>query len=161
MSRWLLLLSQYRPSIVSTKAYPTADTQNAKSIIALGEVCSATSLLPTSALLSAELEKRGEIAVASGGFTDIWRGEYYARQVAIKTFRIYPAQNLKQAKEVSTQPPSEVCSRTSIFRSCGNGSQCGGSYPMIIFCHSAASQQHFFNLPSFTTGDRTATLVNT
>ena len=52
-------------------------------------------------MLSTGLEKRGEIAVASGGFTDIWRGKYRAKQVAIKAFRIYPAQNLKGAKEAS------------------------------------------------------------
>ena len=98
--RWLVLLSEYLPSI-SAKAYPTIDPPDAKFVIALGEVCGATERLPTSALLSAGLEKRGNIAVASGGFTDIWRGEYYAMQVAIKAFRIYPAQNLKEAKEVS------------------------------------------------------------
>ena len=85
------------------------DTQNAKFIIALWEVCSATERLPTSVLLSAGLEKRANIAVASGGVTDIWRGEYYTMQTAIKAFRIYPAQSLKQAKEVSIQSPSEVC----------------------------------------------------
>ena len=74
----------------------------------MGDVCSATERLPTSALLSAGLEKRGNIAVASGGFTDVWRGEYYAIQVAIKALRIYAAQNLKEAKEVSIHPVPEV-----------------------------------------------------
>jgi hypothetical protein len=59
--------------------------------------------LPTSAVLSAGLEKRGNVAVASGGLTDVWRGEYRNQQVAIKAFRIYPAQNLKETKEVRTQ----------------------------------------------------------
>jgi len=67
-------------------------------------VCSTIERLPASAVLSAGLEKRGTIAVASGGFTDIWRGDYHGAQVAIKAFRIYPAQNLKEAKEVSIQP---------------------------------------------------------
>ena len=80
-----------------------------KFINALGDVCSATERLPTSTLLAAGLEKRGAIAVASGGLTDIWRGEYYGSPVAIKAFRIYPAQNLKDAKEVSIQPTSGVC----------------------------------------------------
>ena len=73
-----------------------------KSIKALGEVCSATDRLPTSTLLAAGLQKRGDIAVASGGFTDIWRGEHHGSLVAMKAFRIYTAQNLKEAKEVST-----------------------------------------------------------
>ena len=80
-----------------------------KFINALGEVCSTTDRLPTSTLLVAGLEKRDDIAVASGGLADIWRGEYYGSPVAIKAFRIYPAQNLKEAKEVSIQPASGVC----------------------------------------------------
>ena len=71
-------------------------------------MCSATVRLPTSAVLSAGLEKRGNIAVASGGLTDIWRGQYNSAQVAVKAFRIYPAQNLKEAKEVSLQSTREV-----------------------------------------------------
>jgi len=102
-------------SIISAKAYPTIHSPDAKFVIALGEVCSATERLPTSAVLSTGLEKRGNIAVASGGFTDIWRGEYYSKQVAIKAFRIYPAQNLKEAKEVSIRSKSEVCSRTKFL----------------------------------------------
>ena len=77
-----------------------------KFINALGEVCSATDRLPTSTLLATGLEKCGEIAVASGGLSDIWRGEYFGSPVAIKAFRIYPAQNLKEAKEVSIRPAS-------------------------------------------------------
>ena len=75
-----------------------------KFVNALGDVCSATDRLPTSTLLAAGLEKRGPNAVASGGLTDIWRGEYYGSPVAIKAFRIFPTQNLKEAKEVSIRP---------------------------------------------------------
>ena len=83
------------------KAYPTLDSQNAKILSTLGNLCSATVLLPISAVLSTGLEKRGNIAVASGGLTDIWKGVLGDSRVAIKAFRIYPAQNLKEAKEVS------------------------------------------------------------
>jgi len=92
----------------SKKAYPTIDSHNTKFITALGKLCGASGLLPTSAVLSAGLEKRGTIAVASGGFTDIWRGEYNGAQVAIKALHIYPALNLKEAKEVSIQLSLEV-----------------------------------------------------
>ena len=95
-------------SITSTKAYPTVDSHNAKFVTALGNVCGATDRLPTSAVLTAGLEKRGTIAVASGGFTDIWRGDLHGAPVAIKAFRIYPAQNLKDAKEVRIQSALEV-----------------------------------------------------
>ena len=118
--RWLVL-SQYLPSVIFAKAYTTIGSPDAKFIIALGGVCSATERLPTSALLSAGLEKRGNIAVASGGFTDVWRGEYYAMPVAIKAFRIYPAQNLKEAKEVSIHPVSEVRLQTKCSDSVETG----------------------------------------
>ena len=83
-----------------SQAYPTLDSQNAKYIIALGNLCSAILRLPTSAILSEGLKKQGIIAVASGGLTDIWKGGLGRTQVAVKAFRIYPAQNLKEAKEV-------------------------------------------------------------
>ena len=75
-------------------------------------MCGTIERLPASAVLSAGLEKRGNIVVASGGFTDIWRGEYHGAQVAIKAFRIYPAQSLKEAKEVSIQLAPKVYSQT-------------------------------------------------
>jgi len=105
------------------KAYPTIDSFNIKLVTALGDVCSATGRLPTSAVVSTGLVKRGTIAVASGGFTDVWRGEYNGAQVAIKAFRIYPAQNLKEAKEVSIQSPLKVCSLTKFtdFVATGSG----------------------------------------
>lgn len=49
--------------------------------------------------------------MASGGLTDVWRGQLNDTQVAIKAFRIYPAQNLKEAKEVRLQSTRKVGSR--------------------------------------------------
>lgn len=91
----------------------------------LGNMCSAIQRLPTSALLSTGLEKRGNIAVASGGFTDVWRGDLGELRVAIKVFRIYPAQNLRDAKEVRNQSMREVCSRKKNCRFYGRGYRCG------------------------------------
>ena len=84
-----------------------------KSLITLGDVCSAIERLPISAVLSDGLNKQGDVAVASGGFADIWQGEHRGEQVAIKVFRILPAQQLKEAKEVRMQPVLEVCSLTT------------------------------------------------
>lgn len=86
------------PPIISAKAYPTINLKNAKFVAALGGVCSATEQLPTSAILSAGLKKRGNIAEDSGGTADIWQGEYRGTHVAIKVFRI--SRNLKDAKRV-------------------------------------------------------------
>ena len=61
-------------------------------------------------MLSNGLKKRGDTPVASGGLTDAWRGEYSGTQVVIKAFRIHPAQNLKEAKEVCIRSVWDVCS---------------------------------------------------
>jgi hypothetical protein len=76
-------------------------------IIGLGNACSATLRLPSSVVLFKGLEKRGTMAVASGGLTDVWRGDLGDLRVAIKAFRIYPVQKLKEVKEVSKQPTCE------------------------------------------------------
>ena len=106
-------------------------------------MCSATDRLPTSTLLAAGLEKRGAIAVASGGLTDIWRGEYYGSPVAIKAFRIYPAQNLKEAKEVSTQPAWGARSRVKILDSLEKSPNVAETVPSK---HLAVSWGHYCSL---------------
>ena len=67
---------------------------------ALGSICSATIQLPCTTILSDGLKKCGDIAVASGGFTDTWRGSYRTKTVALKAFRTYPIQDLKEAEKV-------------------------------------------------------------
>ena len=59
--------------------------------------------------------------MASGGFTDIWRGDLNGLQVAIKAFRIYPAQNLKEAKEVRGYFVRGAFSRTKLTDSLETG----------------------------------------
>ena len=114
MSRPLILLSLTLTFIISVKAYPTVNSQNAKYLTALGRVCSATEKLPPSAVLSVGLKKRGNIAVASGGMTDLWRGDFCGRQAAIKAFRIYPIQDLKEAKKVCIQLVLEIRSQPKL-----------------------------------------------
>ena len=106
---------------MSAKAYLTVDSQNAKFVTALGNMCSVTEQLPTSAVLTAGLKKRGKIAVASGGLTDIWRGKYRGTLVAIKAFRIHPSQDLKEAKKVHIQLTWETCSQTQFTDSVDTG----------------------------------------
>jgi hypothetical protein len=51
-------------------------------------------------ILSDGVEKFGDIAIASGGFTDTWRGPYRAKHVALKALRIYAVQDLKDAERL-------------------------------------------------------------
>jgi hypothetical protein len=74
----------------------------------LGELCSAIGWLPTSVVVSEGLEICAEAPFGSGGFAEIWRGrlkeaegDSNGRLVAIKAFRIYPTEGLKEIKEVS------------------------------------------------------------
>ena len=85
----------------STKAYPTLDLQNANFVNALGNVCSAVRRLPTCAILSAELEKCGNVPYASRAFADMWQGKSRSTQVSIKALRFHSAQVTEETKEVS------------------------------------------------------------
>ena len=114
--------------IAFEKAYPTLDSQNVRYITALGNLCSSIVRLPASAILSEGLDKRGAIAVASGGLTDIWKGDLRAARVAIKAFRIYPAQNLKEAKEVSIQSACRCTLTNGTNRFCGDAYRRGRGY---------------------------------
>ena len=91
------------PLFTPTKAFPAFDLENAKHITALGNLCSATQQLPTSAVLTERLEKRGTMVAASGGLMDTWLGDLGDARVVIKTPRIYSVQGLTEAKEVSKQ----------------------------------------------------------
>ena len=75
-------------------------TQNTTLLKALGSICSATTQLPHTTILSDGVERCGDIAVASGGFTDTWRGWYRTKNVALKAFRTYPIQDLREAEKV-------------------------------------------------------------
>ena len=75
-------------------------TKYTKFVATLGEISSDTGLLPKSAGSLQGLEKRGEIAVATGGTTDIWTGTLNNNRVAFKAFRIYPPQDLQKAKKI-------------------------------------------------------------
>jgi len=70
------------------------------SLRALGSICSVTTQLPNTTILSDGLERCGDIAVASGGFTDTWRGRHRMNNVALKAFRTYPVQDLMEAEKV-------------------------------------------------------------
>jgi hypothetical protein len=101
MSTWSILLSRNLSFVDSAKAYPAVGPQNAKLICVLGDVCSATVQLPTSAILSEGLEKLGKNAVASGGLADTWEGKYRGGQVAIKAFHL--VKQSEMVKEVCIQ----------------------------------------------------------
>ena len=89
------------PKIVRHEQVAPKDlAKDTKLVAALGKISSATGLLPNSVGSLQGLEKRGEIAVATGGTTDVWRGTLDNNRVALKAFRIYPLQDLQEAKKI-------------------------------------------------------------
>ena len=76
------------------------DTQTTTFLRALGSICSATIQLPYTAILPDGLDICGDIAMGSGGFTDTWRGVHQGKPVALKAFRTFPVQDLREAEKV-------------------------------------------------------------
>ena len=69
-------------------------------VTTLGDISIAILQLPTSTGSLQGLKKCGVIAIASGGTTDLWWGSWNHQQVALKAFRIYRHQDLREAKKI-------------------------------------------------------------
>ena len=82
------------------QAAPSALIKDTKFVTILGDISSDILMLPRSVGSLQGLEKSGEIAVGSGGNTDVWRGIWNDKPVAFKAFRVYPPQSLLEAKKI-------------------------------------------------------------
>ena len=71
-----------------------------KSVHILRRVCGSQTILPLSCVISGNISKEGEIAFASGSFTDVWKGRHNDNPVCIKAFRTYTTKNLSKIKQV-------------------------------------------------------------
>ena len=74
-----------------------------RSVRILRRVCGLQTILPRSCILSENISKEGDIAFASGGFADVWKGRHNGNSVCIKAFRAYTAENLSKIKQVGSQ----------------------------------------------------------
>ena len=74
-----------------------------KCVRVLRRVCGSEAILPRSCILSENISKEGDIAIASGGFADIWKGRHNGNRVCIKAFRAYTVENLSKIKQVHSQ----------------------------------------------------------
>ena len=66
----------------------------------LRKLCGRTGTLPSSHMLRGGLVKTSDIATASGGFGDVWKGAYKGRRVAIKSLRVCMTDDLDDIKRV-------------------------------------------------------------
>lgn len=71
-----------------------------KSVRVLRSVCGLQKILPRALTLSVNITKERDIAFASGGFADVWKGRRDGNAVCIKAFRAYTAENLSSIKQV-------------------------------------------------------------
>ena len=67
----------------------------------LRKICAEAGILPESYYLATEQIKRvDDVPFASGGYSDVWRGLYKREGVAIKAFRVYPTDNIRNLTQV-------------------------------------------------------------
>ena len=74
-----------------------------KSVRILRKVRGSQGILPRSCILSENISKEGDIAFASGGFTEVWKGRHNGNRMCIKAFRAYTAENLSKIKQVRSR----------------------------------------------------------
>ena len=74
-----------------------------KSVRILRRVCSLQNILPRSCVLSDDISREGDIAFASRGFADVWKGRHNGNRVCIKAFRAYTLKNPSKVKRVCCQ----------------------------------------------------------
>ena len=65
----------------------------------LRRVCCSQIILPRSCILS-DISKEGDIAFASGGFVDVWKGRHNGNSVRAKALCVDISENLCEAKQV-------------------------------------------------------------
>jgi len=92
-------LSTTPPTLLSTQLYPTLSAEDARTLNVLGELCSVLDRLPTSAVISAGLERHGATSIGSGGVMNVWLGVHDGERVVIKEFRAYP-ESMAEVKKV-------------------------------------------------------------
>ena len=83
----------------------------------LRKVCSSQTILPRSSILSDNVVKEGNIALACGGFADVWEGRHGGNRVCIKAFRVFTAENLFKIKRVYTLGSHASCTHLT---ACGS-----------------------------------------
>ncbi|KAF9785479.1 CNH domain-containing protein [Thelephora terrestris] len=76
---------------------PITDDVSRRCLHKLQAICGLHNILPSSHNISGEVSRVGDDPVASGGFSDVWKGIYDGRKVCIKYLRI--TQQTRQAIE--------------------------------------------------------------
>ena len=107
--------------------------------------------LPRTAILPDGIEISGDIAMATGGFTDTWRGLYRGKPVALKAFHTFPVQDLREAQRCASHFGGHSHSK-NLCRSYGKRSSYGRGCVTNTCFSSTASTRRISSLPSYATG---------
>ena len=70
-----------------------------KTLSALWKICGRQALLPGSIQIPSCYDRSDE-ALCSGGYADVWMGEYEGRKVAVKVLRIFMTSDLNKTTSV-------------------------------------------------------------
>jgi len=88
---------------VSTQVYTTVNVQNTRFLTSFGNFCSAIRQITAFTVLSTELIRRNNVAVASGGLANAFtRVEYQGIVMTVKVFPVFSPQKL-EAKQVRVE----------------------------------------------------------
>ena len=67
---------------------PPSDAMFRRCLRKLRAICGSHTTLPSSHIISGDLTRIGESAIAYGGFADVWQGDQGGKRVCIKALRI-------------------------------------------------------------------------
>jgi hypothetical protein len=73
------------------------------------KLCGNCGILPTSYMITDSLKTVGELAIAGGGFAEVWEGTHRGRRVAMKVLKVYLMSDQELLKKVSFGHPISIC----------------------------------------------------
>ena len=103
VSRQIRLGAPHLNSLQDVEAPDMSLDLRKRSVRILRRVCGLQRILPRSCIISASISKNCDIALASGGFADVWKGRHNGNPVCVKAFRAYTAENLAKIKQVNAK----------------------------------------------------------
>jgi len=77
------------------------------------QLCGRAGSLPVSHIIPEKLIQTSEVAVASGGYGDVWEGIYNDKPVAIKALRIYKDDDVRKVAKV-TRPALPISAQENL-----------------------------------------------
>ena len=100
------------PHLIPAQALETPNVEldlRRKCVRILRRVCSSETILPRSCILSDNISKEGDAAIAPRWPADVWNGRHNGERVCIKVFHACTAENLPKIKQVRSEILCVMC----------------------------------------------------